>query len=182
MRERGCGPGDEPSDEREHRANHHGRNEIAGDHVGQALDRRAAPLRVGHHPHDLREQRVGADPLGAHHEAATGVDRGAGDAIARALGHRNRLAGKHRFVNRALALDNHAVGRNAFAGAHAEPIADGNLAQRDVLFVSPSRSRRAVFGASLSSARIAPAVWLRARNSSTCPSSTSAVMTAADSK
>ena len=42
--------------------------------------------------------------------------------------------------------------------------------------------RRAVFGASPSSARIAPEVRSRARNSSTCPSSTSTVMTAAASK
>ena len=42
--------------------------------------------------------------------------------------------------------------------------------------------RRAVFGASPSSARIAPEVALRARNSSTCPSRTSTVITAAASK
>ena len=42
--------------------------------------------------------------------------------------------------------------------------------------------RRAVFGASPSSARIAPEVRARARNSSTCPSKTRTVMTAAASK
>ena len=158
---------DEPSDEREHRANHYCRNEIARHDVGQALNRRAAPLGVGHHPHDLREQRIGADPLGAHHEAAAGVDGGADDAVARTLEHRDRLAGEHRFVDRAFALDNHAVDRNVLARAHAQPIANLDLAQRDVSSTPLSRSRRAVFGASLSRARIAPAVWLRARNSST---------------
>ena len=43
-------------------------------------------------------------------------------------------------------------------------------------------TRRAVFGARPSSARIAPEVCARARNSSTWPSSTSTVMTAAASK
>ena len=46
----------------------------------------------------------------------------------------------------------------------------------------PSRTRRAVFGARSISARIAPDVASRARNSSTWPSSTSTVMTAAASK
>ena len=48
---------------------------------------------------------------------------------------------------------------------------------------APSAStRRAVFGASCSSALIAPDVASRARSSSTWPSSTSTVMTAAASK
>ena len=44
------------------------------------------------------------------------------------------------------------------------------------------RMRRAVFGARSSSARMAPPVCSRARSSSTCPSSTSTVITAAASK
>jgi hypothetical protein len=45
-----------------------------------------------------------------------------------------------------------------------------------------SLRRRAVLGARFSSARMAPPVCSRARNSSTCPSSTRTVMTAAASK
>jgi len=45
-----------------------------------------------------------------------------------------------------------------------------------------SLTRRAVLGASCNSALIAPEVAARARSSSTWPSSTSTVMTAADSK
>ena len=41
---------------------------------------------------------------------------------------------------------------------------------------------RAVFGASPSNNLIAVLVWLRARNSITCPSNTSAMITAAASK
>ena len=44
------------------------------------------------------------------------------------------------------------------------------------------RTTRAVFGASPSSFLMAPLVWLRARSSSTCPSSTRTVTTAAVSK
>ena len=45
------------------------------DRVGQALDRRAAALRLGHERHDPRQQRVAAGALGAHHEAAGAVER-----------------------------------------------------------------------------------------------------------
>ena len=72
---RGSGPSDAPYDERQRRGQHHRRHEVARHRVGQALNRRAAALRLGHHPHDLRQQRVGADALGAHHEAAGAVDR-----------------------------------------------------------------------------------------------------------
>ena len=41
----------------------------ADDAVGEPLDRRAAALRLADHAHDLRQQRVAADALGAHHEA-----------------------------------------------------------------------------------------------------------------
>ena len=37
----------------------------AGDAIGEPLNRRARALRLGDHPHDLREQRVAADALGA---------------------------------------------------------------------------------------------------------------------
>ena len=36
---------------------------------------RARALRLGDHRDDAREQRVGADPLGAHHKGAGLVDR-----------------------------------------------------------------------------------------------------------
>ena len=61
---------------------HDGRNEVRGDHVGQALDRRAAALRFADHADDLREQRLAADALGAHDEAAGAVDGAADDAVA----------------------------------------------------------------------------------------------------
>ena len=61
-----------------------GTNQPADD-VGEPLDRRAAALRLATMRDDLREQRVGADALGAHHERAGAVDGGADDAIAGCL-------------------------------------------------------------------------------------------------
>ena len=76
-----------------------------------------------------------------------------------------------------------AVDGHLLAGPDAQPVADCDLGR--AARPPPARrrgARRAVFGASPSSARIAPLVRLRARSSSTCPSSTSTVMTAAASK
>ena len=43
----------------------HDRHEDAGDLVGQPLNRRTTALGLGDHVHDLPEQGVAADPLGA---------------------------------------------------------------------------------------------------------------------
>ena len=93
---------------------------------------------------------------------------------------RHRLAGDHRLVDGARALEHDAVDRHLLAGPHAQPIADAARASSGTSSSVPSASiRRAVFGARPSSARIAALVRLRARSSSTWPSSTSTTMTAA---
>ena len=101
---------------------------------------------------------------------------------ARGLRHRHRLAGHHGFVDERISFGDDAIDRDLLAGAH--PQADRR--PRSCRSRRPRRRapliRRAVFGASPSSARIAPEVRSRARNSSTWPSSTSTVMTAAASK
>ena len=97
---------------------------------------------------------------------------------------RHRLAGDHRFIDRAVSLEHDAVDRNLFAGAHAQLIAGHDLIERDIRPRVPSGRRGGrVFGARSSSARIAlDGLAERARNSSTWPSSTSVTMTAAASK
>ena len=64
------GPEDRPGREGDQRDRDHRGHEPARHPVGQALDRRAAALRLGHHLDDLRQHRVAADLLGAHDEAA----------------------------------------------------------------------------------------------------------------
>ena len=160
----------------------HRRHEIAGHRVGHALDRRAAALRLGDHGDDARQHRVGADLVGAHHQRAGAVDGAADQLVAGLLGDRHRLAGDHGLVDGARALQHFAVDRHAVARPHAQPVADLHLLERHLLVVAAGVSRRAVLGARLSNARIAPPVCSRARSSSTWPSSTSTVMTAAASK
>ena len=109
-----------PGGEGDQRHRDHRRHEPAGDLVGQALDRRAAALRLRHHLHDLGQQRVAADLVGAHHEAAALVERAADDARILVLGHRHGFAGHHRFIERGAALEHDAVDRHLVAGPHAQ--------------------------------------------------------------
>ena len=60
-------------------------------------------------------------------EPAIGVDRRAGDVGADRDLDRQRLAGQHRLVDRRLALDDDAVGRDLLAGADDEQVADLEL-------------------------------------------------------
>ena len=69
--------------------------------------------------------------------------------VAGLFGHRHRFAGHHRFVQRRMPLDHRAVDRHLFAGAHAQPVADHDRLERDLLFGSvvrdaPRRLRREV--------------------------------------
>jgi hypothetical protein len=57
-----------------------------------------------------------------------------------------------------------------------------HVLERHVLLGAVSLDRRAVFGASRAARGWRPRVALRARSSSTCPSSTSVTITAAASK
>ena len=80
---------------------------------------------------DLGQRGVGADPGGLDHEAAAGVDGGAGDGVAGADLDGHGLAGEQRGVDRRGALDDGAVGGDLLAGADDEAVADGELVDRD---------------------------------------------------
>jgi hypothetical protein len=91
------------------------------------------PLRFRDHGYDLGEECIAADPLGAHDETARRVDGGAGHLVAGILLGRHRLAGNHGFIDRAAALEHHAVDRHFLAGPHAQAVAGNDFFKRDVL-------------------------------------------------
>ena len=122
-----------PGGKGDERHRDHRRHEPAGDPVGQPLNRRAAALRARHHLHDLREQRVAPDLVGAHHEAAAHVDGGADHARVLVFGHRHGFAGHHGFIERGAALQHDAVDRYLVAGAHAQAVADLDSVERNLL-------------------------------------------------
>ena len=176
-------PEEAPDDEGEDGDHDDRRDEVGRDDVGQALDRGAGALGLADHAHDLGQQRLAADALGPHDEAAGAVDRPADDAAAWRLLDRNRLAGDHRLVDGARAFEDHAVDGHLLTGADAEPVARLDVIERNIFF---SRRRPGAAGRSWGRGRggalMALLVWLRARSSSTWPRSTSVVITAAASK
>ena len=108
----------------------------------------------------------------------------AGDLVAGRLLDRHRLAGDHRLVDRAAPFDDDAVDRHLLAGPHAQrgrraaPASSGTSSSLPSVATRRARLRREV------EQRADRARWsaLRARSSSTWPSSTSVTMTAAASK
>ena len=150
--------------------------------IGQPLDRRARALRRSHHLHDLREQRVAPDLVGAHDEAAALIERAGNDFASAVL-----VTGMDSPVTIDSSTDERpsrttAVDRDLLARPHPQAVADQDDVKRDFRLAAVGAIRRAVFGARSSSARIAPEVRSRARSSSTWPSSTSTVIPAAASK
>ena len=111
--------------ERDHR-----RHEHAGNPVGDLRNRRFRRGGVGDHFDDLGEGRVLADARCLAAQEAGLIRRRGGDAVPDGLIHRDALAGQRGFVHRALALQNHAVHRDAFAGADDEHIAAPHLRNR----------------------------------------------------
>ena len=162
----GSGPSHIQSDEGEHRNRQHCRHENARDLVGETLNGRAATLGFGNHVHDLSEQRVAADPLGAHDETARAIDGAARHLVADSFFHRERFPGDHRLFHAGVAFDHRAIHGHLVTRNHAQPVADFHLVERDFM-IAPRRTCRAMGGARFSNALMALPVRLRARSSST---------------
>ena len=116
----------------------HDGHEDRRDPVGEALDLGLAVLGVLDQPGHLRQLGVGADPGGADHQPAAGVHGGADDGVAGADLDGHRFAGEHGGVDRGGAVLDDAVGGDLLAGADDEPVADGELVDRDA---QPPRRR-----------------------------------------
>ena len=105
-------------------------DEHAGDPVGDLGDRSLGRGGVGDHLDDLGERRVLADARRLAAEEAGLVDRRGGHRVARGLVDRDALACQRGFVDRALALEHHAVHWNVFARMHDEDVAQADLLDR----------------------------------------------------
>ena len=66
-------------------------------------------------------------------KAAALVQRAADHSVARALADGHRFAGEHGFIDRASPLDDFAIHGDLLARPHAEPIADFDRVERDLL-------------------------------------------------
>ena len=85
----------DPHSEGRYGDQHDGGDEPGRDEIRQALDRRAAPLRLAHHMDNLSQQRLAAHAHGPHDETARGVHGAADHPAPRGLLHGYRLAGHH---------------------------------------------------------------------------------------
>ena len=124
-------PGSEPEAEGGDRQQDHDGDEHRGHPVGEPLDGGLAVLGVGDEPGDLGQGGVGADAGGADDDAAAGVDGGAGDVVAGGDLDRDALAGEQGGVDGRAAVLDDPVGGDLLAGADHEPVADGELVDRD---------------------------------------------------
>jgi len=115
---------------------HDGGNEPASHDVGQALDRRAAALRFGNHPHDLRQHGVIADMGDDHYEGAGTVHGTADDGIARLFLDRHGFAADHRLVDTAAAVRDLAVDRHLVARPYTQSVACAHVVQRHLVLVA----------------------------------------------
>ena len=132
------GPPDRPGDEGGDGCRNDQGHEPAGDLIGEALDGRAAALSLRNHLHDLRQHRVAAYSVGAHHEGAALVHRAANHPVAGALADWHRLPGQHGFIDRAPPLDDLAIHRDLLTRPHPQPIAGLHVIESD-LFVRAVR-------------------------------------------
>ena len=143
-----CHPADE-GDERDHQ---HDGHEDRRHLVHQPLNRRLGRLRVFHEANDAREHRLRAHGRDLHDDAPIAVDRAARERRTRLAHDRQRLAGQHGFIDLRVAFDDHAIHRNALAGAHDQLVAGHHLGNRHIdlsiatdqmRHVGPQRMQRA---------------------------------------
>ena len=114
------------------REDHDGRRVAAREAIHPALDRRAALVRIPDRADDAREDRVVGRALGDDGERALAVDGAREHRIPGLHGHRHALAGDRGLVDRARAVDDGAVERDAVPGAHDEARAGRHVGGRRV--------------------------------------------------
>src|ERR1035437_8607180 len=182
MSKAGLRTGEEPDSKCDDGCNNYSGYKVRRHSIRQPLNRRPRPLRFADHLHNLRQQRVCANPLRADHESAGSVDGSRRDFRVFILFNRDGLSADHGFIDGAVAIKHGAIHRHLFAGTHTKPITNNTRSSGTSASPPLSSRRLAVFGARPSKARIALLVWLRARSSITCPRRTSATITAAGSK
>src|SRR5262249_42008423 len=91
--------------------------------VGNVLRAGLSRLCFLHEPNNTGQETVRPYVPDLDDHATFAVDGTPNDAIALALGNWLRFSSKERFVNRALALDDHGVGGNSFPGFDKQTLA-----------------------------------------------------------
>ncbi len=123
-----------PGEKAGKRAQHHGGHEPGRDAVGEMLNRCTRAACLGDHRHNLRQERISANLVGAQQQRAVLIHRAGGNPHARFLGDWHGFAREHGFVNLRLAFGHCAIDRNAATRFDAQDIAGHHQIKCDFLF------------------------------------------------
>ena len=137
---------DRPGDEGQDGDTDHRRHELAGDRVGELLDRRARALRVGDHVDDLAEHGVTADPLRFDDQRTAAIDRRPGDGVASDFLNGHSFTRNHRLVDRRTAFDYQTIHRHLVARPHPHMVADDDFLERYFLLTTVGTDHACCFG------------------------------------
>src|SRR5258708_32639599 len=106
--------------------------------MGATRGRRSAAMSLVEKLHNLGKGGFTADALRFHDETAAGVQRSAGDFVARGFFYWHGLAGHHRFINCARSFTDHAVDRNALTWTPPGPLTPLPLTGRNITSSPPA--------------------------------------------
>ena len=126
------GAGEQPASKGGKRDQQYRGHKYRADPVDQFLDRRLGGLGVFHQADDACQHTLGTERGHFDQQLALAVDGPAGHCIAGCLGHWQALATDQCFVCLTLPLRHTAVGREAFAGANPQQVADAQGLYRDI--------------------------------------------------
>ncbi len=141
IRQRRLGSEREPGRERDGGQDEHEGHEAGADGVRQARDGRLGPLRGLDHAHDLGEDRVTADPRGAHDEAAAAIEGRADDRVVDRAQDGHRLAREHRLIDARGALDQDSVHGDGLPGADPQQVSGSHIGDRHIDLDRRGRAR-----------------------------------------
>ncbi|CRM99127.1 hypothetical protein [Pseudomonas sp. 34 E 7] len=120
----------------------HRRDEDLADFIHQFLDRCLGGLGVLDQADDPGQHAFRAQGLGTHQQATFTVDRATGDPVARLFRHRQAFAADQRFVGMALAIDDFAVYREAFAGLYHDQVTELERSDGDLFLTALQHAHR----------------------------------------
>ncbi len=114
----------QPDAERDECGGDRERHEEARHSISEPLYLSSAALGLIDESDDLGERGVGPNPGRLDGQSAVGGDRGADDIVSGACVDRNRLAGDHRGVNRAMTIDDDSIGGDLLSRGNEETHTD----------------------------------------------------------
>ncbi len=132
VREGGRGSEEIPDDEGDDGDSYYGRDEVAGDDIGQPGNGGFGTLGLLHHLDDLGEHGVLAHLGGLKGKSSRLVDGGTDHLIPRLLLHRDGFSCDHRLVHRGVPVSDNPIHGDLLPGPHYHEIPDRDFFHGDI--------------------------------------------------